>query len=69
MIKLSFATPLEVPANDEEHWAYVLFQSYNTRQRVVGARIVDKPDFTGSTAYVTPADILTFCRSMWFGQH
>jgi hypothetical protein len=55
MIKSSSTTPLEVPADGEEHWAYVLFQSYNTRWRVAGARIVDKPDFTGSTAYVTQA--------------
>jgi hypothetical protein len=55
IINVSSSDHLEVPADGEEHWVYVLFQSYNTRWRVVGARIVDRADFNSSLAFVTQA--------------
>jgi hypothetical protein len=53
MINVLSGNPLEVPADGEARWVYVLFQSYPGRWRVVGARIVDKPDFVSTSAYVT----------------
>ncbi|MDR1419060.1 MAG: hypothetical protein LBI86_01680 [Treponema sp.] len=49
----SSLTPLEVPADGQARWVYIIFQSYNTRWRIAGARIVDKGGFGSADAYVT----------------
>jgi hypothetical protein len=52
MVHVTGDNYFEVPADGGKRWVYVLFQSANTRWRVVGARIIDKEGFGSDAFYV-----------------